>query len=425
MKLVIVADDLTGSSDSAVQFAALGLKTCVSLPGADLESLQDLEVLVCDTESRDIAMADAVNAVSEVTGRLKKLFPEASFYKKTDSTLRGHPGAETAAMLERCGADFALFAPAFIKNGRTTVQGCQLLHGVKLEDTEMARIPKSPVSKSYIPDILGDESTLKSAVIPLEILKKGKGAVSEAMQAALARGAKILITDATSEEHLELAALCAAKLGRVLWCGSAGLARAIAPEFAQGGAKAENAAPHAQNVLVLAGSISASTRAQTKALAEGALTELFRVNPEAAVSDPEQAAEADARAIQGRKLRGTLTVSGAYEEQDVEKSAAAAKALGISFFEAGERMARYMAKAAKMLSGSADAFVLTGGDTAIHACRAMGAQVLEVLCEVEPGIPLTRIASGPQRGKYAVTKAGAFGTQEAFVKAVKLLQGKA
>ena len=54
IKLVITADDLTGANDSAVQFAAQGMKTVATVPGSDYESIKDAEVLVADTESRDI-----------------------------------------------------------------------------------------------------------------------------------------------------------------------------------------------------------------------------------------------------------------------------------------------------------------------------------------------------------------------------------
>ena len=65
-----------------------------------------------------------------------------------------------------------------------------------------------------------------------------------------------------------------------------------------------------------------------------------------------------------------------------------------------------------------DAYVLTGGDTAIHACKACNAGMLEIIEEVQSGIPLTKILTGNLKDRYLVTKAGAFGNENAFTDAV-------
>jgi uncharacterized protein YgbK (DUF1537 family) len=66
--------------------------------------------------------------------------------------------------------------------------------------------------------------------------------------------------------------------------------------------------------------------------------------------------------------------------------------------------------------------ILTGGDTARAVCRQLGARGLELLAEVEPGVPLGRLVGRTRL--LAVTKAGAFGSEQALVRArEQLLKG--
>ncbi|OXC90301.1 hypothetical protein BMR85_014615, partial [Achromobacter sp. KAs 3-5] len=95
--IAIVADDLTGSGDTAVQFVRAGWCTHLSIGGAD-EALagpahDDVEVLAVTTNSRALSAADA----ADVIGRNVRQLREAGvsrLYKKVDSTLRGAFKAE-------------------------------------------------------------------------------------------------------------------------------------------------------------------------------------------------------------------------------------------------------------------------------------------------------------------------------------------
>jgi 4-hydroxythreonine-4-phosphate dehydrogenase len=59
--------------------------------------------------------------------------------------------------------------------------------------------------------------------------------------------------------------------------------------------------------------------------------------------------------------------------------------------------------------------VLTGGDTAVHVARRLGATGLRVEDELEPGVVLGRLV-GP-RPYRTVTKAGGFGSPDALRRA--------
>jgi 4-hydroxythreonine-4-phosphate dehydrogenase len=62
--------------------------------------------------------------------------------------------------------------------------------------------------------------------------------------------------------------------------------------------------------------------------------------------------------------------------------------------------------------GCISGIVATGGDTANALCNTLGAQALEILGEVEAGIPIMRLLG--ERSLPLVTKAGGFGSPAAM-----------
>ena len=151
----IIADDLTGANDTALQFFKKGCSTKIVIDyNENFSESQDTEVWAISTESRNIDKETAVNRVVEVSKKLKEHLNIEKFYKKIDSTLRGNTGLEIVAMLEATQKEVAIVAPAYIEEGRTTIGGYQLLDGMVIERTQCALDPKAPIFDSYIPDIL-------------------------------------------------------------------------------------------------------------------------------------------------------------------------------------------------------------------------------------------------------------------------------
>ena len=432
MKIFVCADDLTGASDSAVQFTKNGLTSTVVLYSENLlfpaeSSHAHGSVVVCDCESRDIDVKEAYRRVYSAVEKARAKFPDLLLYKKTDSTLRGHIGAELEAAMKAGNCSFTIFSPSFIKNGRTAEHGIMYLKGVEIAKTELANIPKSPITKSAITEIIAQESDLKCAVLDSKILNQGLSASLSTIEDMLNAGVKIVVCDAICQEHLHITAQCAKHFAKrnPLLAGSAGLAEYIGFEKEHANTQASYNKKHISKILVLAGSISETTRRQVHALVQLDNCALFRSSASAVVSDPVAVALQDAKKIVAlAQDKSIVTVSAAYESADVKESADTASSLGISFFEAGERTAIYMATLAQAISSDFDAFVMTGGDTAVHACKALQASSFKIIREVESGIPLSEIADGEIQGKLLVTKAGAFGSDEAFVKAVEMLLQK-
>lgn len=118
MKCLLIADDLTGACDAAVQFRLCGAKTRVSL-SVDPEPC---EVLAVSTDSRGLSEAEVEVRIRAVAERARCWEPEVIF-KKIDSLWRGDQAAEIRVCKAAFDCDVAVVTPAFPAMGRRVVNG--------------------------------------------------------------------------------------------------------------------------------------------------------------------------------------------------------------------------------------------------------------------------------------------------------------
>ncbi|HEY9273939.1 MAG TPA: D-threonate kinase, partial [Achromobacter sp.] len=194
--IAIVADDLTGSGDTAVQFVRAGWNTHLSIGGAD-EALSGpdavgVEVLAVTTNSRPLSAADAAEVVWQNVRRLRAA-GVTRLYKKVDSTLRGAFKAEIDAAREAWGPDtVAVICPAFPATGRTVEQGVLYVNGKPVTETSAATDPVTPVTESHIPTLLGCAHVAAQ-----------EGDTPQALAARIRAAGNTVVVDAASEADLE------------------------------------------------------------------------------------------------------------------------------------------------------------------------------------------------------------------------------
>jgi uncharacterized protein YgbK (DUF1537 family) len=121
LEVAVVADDLSGAAECAGAFGGR-----VVLGG----SVSGSAVVLC-TQSRDRNVAAASHAVREAALQLAEGAPGV-WFKKVDSTLRGHVAAELAAMEAVVKPALTVVAPAFPAQGRVVRGGQVLVHGSPL-----------------------------------------------------------------------------------------------------------------------------------------------------------------------------------------------------------------------------------------------------------------------------------------------------
>jgi len=166
-ELLVIADDLTGALDTGVQFAKEKIKTVVT---TELEwntlSLDGVEVLVIDTETRHLQEKEAFDRIKRVLEIAKE--KEIKYlYKKTDSTLRGNIGIEFLAICQTYDRPI-MFIPAFPKLKRSTRNGIQYMDGTPIHMTSFSKDPLNPVRESYIPKVIEEQAKLESSIVKID-----------------------------------------------------------------------------------------------------------------------------------------------------------------------------------------------------------------------------------------------------------------
>ncbi|WP_419727912.1 four-carbon acid sugar kinase family protein [Lichenicola sp.] len=404
-EMVIIADDLSGAADCGIACAAAGHATLVVL--GERADEPDCTVLAVDADTRGRSRSEA----ADETARLVRLHapPGRVLFRKLDSTLRGHVAAELAATLavrRETGPAVIVLAPAFPAAGRTTRGGIQHVNDVQLHETEIWRRERIPGTAS-LPEMLATAG-LRTAVIGLEQVRSGR--LHEAMLLAADPGAAdqvdVLSCDAETEDDLYRIAAAGAGLGaRTVWAGSAGLARFM-PEFVlppvTGNGWSSGFAPAEGPVLFVVGSLSAVSARQVAALTAQPDVEALVVAPAVLRAGADTTAWQQA----GRDLdRAIATGRDVVISLAVEPDADPREGLVLC-----HALARLTAPHAKRIG----ALVSAGGETARAVLLAFGATGLRLLGEVETGVPLS-LAEG-SRPLLVVTKAGAFGTDDTFLR---------
>ncbi len=422
-RLGLVADDLTGSNDTGVQFAKQGLGTLVilELAGVDaaIEGAAGYDVLVINTDSR---ADDPAKACSKARQGAKALLDAGIeyIYKKIDSTLRGNLGSELEGVMDAAGVETAFFIPALPAHGRTTVGGYHLVRGVPVSQTEIARDLISPVTQSHIPTLLADQCQRPVGHIPLGTVLGGVDEVKRAVSDGIKAGQAIFVIDATTEEHLLVAAQAIVEmdLARVT-CGSAGFAEILPRVLGLGQEKAPKGLP----VLTVAGTRSQVTVEQVKAAVRRNGVALVLAKGEAFGDEGSRKKEI-ARLVE--EIRRDLgqgsdvilamegTMKGDAKTPPAVDSAELSRLIAAGLGE----VAYQIVVGGPPISG----LVLTGGDTALAVCRRLKAPGLAICDEVLPGIPYSLLLNGEAPGTKVVTKAGAFGDREALTVAIEYLK---
>jgi uncharacterized protein YgbK (DUF1537 family) len=390
----ILADDLSGAADCAAAFARVCGPVPVVLGAGPAWSAG----MAIDTDSRAMERADAVAATGRAFDRIARSdVAHELVYKKIDSTLRGHIGAELAAALG-AAPQFAgaVVAPSFPEQGRTLSGGRLCLNGRPVDE------PAQAVDLMSMLDAVG----LQPALLAQSMADPAQ--VTQLIRRAFAGGARAVVVDAEDPEDLArlATALCAPAAVRLLVAGSAGLARALAQHLDPKAIHAghERAVPSpAGPVLMLVGSFSKASAAQVQQVEASGDAQVIRLDP--GEWQDGQHATARGKALDAahetlRSGRNLLFAIGGAVTQPFSRS-----------------LVQAMARATAPLLQHAGTCVLTGGDTARALFNELAIDRLDVIGEFEPGISLARVGALAAPG--FVLKAGGFGDALALQRIIR------
>ncbi|MFE1169095.1 four-carbon acid sugar kinase family protein [Nocardiopsis sp. NPDC058789] len=380
-RVAVVADDLTGAGDTAVQFVRAGWSTELQLGTA--ESTAD--VVAVTTDSRALPPERAATAAADAVRGLRDAGTDL-VYKKVDSTLRGPIRAEIDGVLSVSPpGTVAVVCPAFPANGRVVRDGVLLVDGVEVHRTAVGDDPVSPVTESRIAELLGARYVRLTSDDP------------EANAALLRDSAPVAVVDAETDADLARVADAVTVLGdRAVPVGSAGLAARLAETWRP----VREPAP----ALVVVTSLHQAARGQVAELLADEWTR---------VEQPDAHALADDAAWREWSDRVVETFDPAHPHTALV--APDDRTSGLDPALVARRFGELAARVAERypLSG----FVVTGGDGARALTASLRARAIALTGEVAPGIPLGTLAGGPREGLAIVTKAGGFGSPTALIEA--------
>lgn len=397
LKVLVVADDLTGACDAGIQFVEVGLSTIVLMrPVKDFHG--ECEVLAVNTETRNKSDEEAYSIVRKISEHFKGAFQV--FYKKIDSTMRGHIRVEVEAMLEGLDLRAAIVTPAYPENGRIVLDGYLFVNGELLEKTEFA---EQREGTSYIPGLLHRENSGEVSCMDISLIRRGINAVKDRVKELVQGGVRIIVADAMSRSDLRcIAEACLDMDEKLLFCGSAGLAEEVAHHIVRKG----------KAVLVVSGSLKRETLRQIEEVKRRFSVGVFKLSPQAILKEEPSEALLDSLLREIKRRRVAVLTSAASGDDKIPGAEKAA--------------CRTLSRAVRHILEELRAdLILTGGDTAASILSDLAVYSLKPIEEVGEGIPLNEILDGRWRGVKVITKAGGFGSTEVLADIVdKLVVGR-
>lgn len=428
-EVIIIADDLTGANATSVLLAKDGYKACtfLRLEAYSKKDGEAFNIISISTDSRAIAKDEAYQRVTNIV----QFFKDENikfFTKRIDSTLRGNIGAEIDAVLDSLDENAtAIIVSAFPTSGRVTIGGYLMVHSVPLEKTDVAKDPKTPVHTSCVKTLIEGQTKYKVGFIPLDRVFKGSELLKQSILDEKAKGSRIIIIDATTNEDIDIIAKAATISGLPIVAVDPGpFTAALVKELVPKPVKSRG-----QKVLLTIGSVSNLTRKQIDEFRLRHHPLLVHADSKKLIYEDTRAAEVVRvvdkllKEMDEYEIIGTITTD---SEAEVLNLGEIARELHITEDETAQRIADGLAEITSLVllhSGTAIGGLYTsGGDVTVAVCKELQAAGIAVKDEVLPLAAYGRIVQGKYDNMPIITKGGLVGEANALIKCVDYLLTK-
>lgn len=420
----IIADDLTGANDTALQFQKRGAVTQILLDYSDItRTTTNMGVWAASTETRNVAPDIAAEKVAEAVKSISTSLNIEHFYKKIDSTVRGNIAIETLTMVRTLEMDAAVVIPAFPSEGRITVGGYHLLKGIPVGRTEMAQDPHSPIFESHVPTLLRNQLGADAdlvAHIDLKTVMNGAGPILMKINELVKQGKKLIVTDAASIVDIEQIILAINKSGfNILPAGTAAAATVLSSIWLP---DENDYTPYVipkLPKLIISGSATEINSGQIKKfinsdyaddIYELALTQKNIID---GVSD-----DMVNSILANLKQENTVLVHSSYLVDNFDGFSDDSLNAELTKTKFASRITDFLAELTKKVTDRKQVLLVTlGGETSYKCCHAINAMELKLLTEVAPAIALCI----DLEGRLIITKSGNLGNSNTLIDIVKYI----
>lgn len=402
----VIADDLTGVTDTGAQFATRGLRTIgsldISLPSGFAE------VIVLNTQSRCMKSEDAATECRKAAETISTARPEYVL-KKIDTALRGNIGIEVATILETLDYRMAAFIGAIPRIGRTTRGGYQLYHGVPIQKSIVGSDPNNPnpVFTSDIQELFFGVPKCEVEKVTLRELRSKCHPIIPPRHGFR----KIIVFDIETTKDLDEAVrMTSAVSDRFLYVGSLGLADSLAKMIAPGlpGSRDEESEleevvrHNYQQVLFVSGSPNPTTREQIQKFKFCSQVEFFELEPISLLTDPHYLVESESRVERAIVKGGKAFL---YLKPNAEKL----NNQSVDLAKTYARLVRNILRSTQI-----DAMVINGGETAYWVCRTVGIEGIEIGGAISVVAAYGKPLPTQSDLKLIITKGGSVGEEAIF-----------
>lgn len=416
----IIADDLTGANDTALQFKKQMAKTKILLDYTiPPENDSETEVWAISTESRNVSADEAKSRMLTTIESLNKNLNLEYFYKKIDSTIRGNIAVETLTMIEALNYDASIIIPAFPSEKRITVGGYHLNCGIPIGRSEMARDPHSPITESHLPTLfasqLEDDKKDLIGSIGLKTIMNGAGPILIKINELIKEGKKLIIADAASQTDIEQVVLAINKSTyKILPTGTAATGNVLAKLWLPTPEETEVKKTEIPKLprLIISGSATQINANQIEQLeksydydicsiALSAETVIKGVSDEIMDKILSKLNEGETVLIHSSKL---LDDFDGFSDESLKDELTRAKF--------ASKITDFLADLTKKITEQQQVIlIMLGGETSYKCCAAISSKELTMKDEVAPAIALCV----DYKNQWIITKSGNLGTPKTLI----------
>lgn len=412
-----IADDYTGGTDIALAFQQAGLRTVLFFTkppaGGDLPPH---DAIVIALKSRTCPPDEAVIASLDALAWLHDAGADQIYFKYCstfDSTSNGNIGPVLDALSDQLSSGTTVTTPSSPGHGRTVYQGQLFVDGKLLAESHMARHPLTPMTDSYLPRLLANQSTRPVDVLSAGLVRQGPGPIRSALSDTKTGPQGHMVADATSDD--DLGYIAQAVSDHQLVSGAAGLGSALATVRAR--SRSIGHVSHADidpvgdvAAAVLAGSSSARTLEQIEDFRSSGHPS-YQLLPDAS-STPQALADAALTWLDEDANGGTPLI---YSSMPPDRLRQIQQGLGIS--ASADLVEAALALTARgLVERGIRRLVLAGGETSGSVIEALGVAGGAIGQAVSPGVPWV-YTIGPPHLAFLL-KSGNFGDIQLFSRAI-------
>lgn len=423
-KVSVIADDLTGSNDCGIKLAQNGLKTKVILNTESI-NITDNSSYVINSNSRAMNKDDSY----EINKKIAKIIKDDGFdliYKKIDSTLRGHMFSEIEAINEIIDFDLIVIAPAFPEMNRITKGGKHFVNGQLITDTGLKNDPRFPIYNSEIKTFLNNSINAKLINLYLDEIRNSK-LFNDKIEYIKKNKKKYIISDIEYEKDFKLLIDKINKhYNKILWVGSAGLIKYLAPENNNSEYRPQRI--KSTSTITVSSSMSEVSISQIKeATYNNSETVNLGINVYELVKRYKENQHADYidTGINHLEKHRNLIIYAENDKISNQKLRDYTNLHNISIGDISKIIVRSITKIFMGIYNKArcDSIILIGGDTANEVLSQLKIDSLKLIGEIEEGVPYG-CADTHDGTLNLVTKAGAFGNKETIFNTINFLEGE-